>query len=121
MPIRKQILVVDDERGIREMISAAFQVFDYPVTAAANGMEALEMLKAMPNLPALILVDLMMPEMGGKEFAEKLKSREEWADIPIVLMTAFPNQTGVIERAKMVLEKPVDLDVLLAVAERFCA
>ena len=56
------------------------------MTIARNGKEGLERVKKAK--PALILLDLMMPEMDGFQFAEQLRENKEWLDIPVVVITA---------------------------------
>ena len=59
---------------------------NYKVRTAHNGKEGLE--KVKKGKPGLILLDLMMPEMDGFEFSEKLRQNKEWLDIPVVVITA---------------------------------
>ena len=59
---------------------------EFKVRTAVKGKEALE--KVKQSKPGLILLDLMMPEMDGFEFAERLREKKEWLDIPVVVITA---------------------------------
>ena len=68
------------------MLKKSLETNDFKVTAAKNGKEGLEKVKKAK--PALILLDLMMPEMDGFEFAEQLRENKEWLDIPVVVITA---------------------------------
>ena len=80
------VLVVDDLENNRNMISRTLVSQDINVALACNGVEALESLEK--NIPALILLDLMMPEMDGFKFSEIVKKDERFKDIPIVVLTA---------------------------------
>ena len=79
----KTILVVDDKASVRTLVQEYLAEEGFRVVTAANGREAL--FAARHEKPNLILLDLMMPEMGGYEFM-RLYSRE--SDTPIILLTA---------------------------------
>ncbi len=80
------LLVVDDEQGMRQLLSLVFGRAEHKVRAAENGRAALALLDESP--PDLVLLDLMMPEMDGFEFITELRKRQEWRAIPIVVVTA---------------------------------
>ena len=80
------ILIVEDDEITRDMLRKSLETNDFRVRAAVNGKEALE--KVKESKPCLILLDLMMPEMDGFEFAERLRENKEWLDIPVVVITA---------------------------------
>ena len=80
------ILIVEDDEITRDMLTKSLETNDFKVRAAVNGKEALE--KVNNSKPGLILLDLMMPEMDGFEFAEKLRENKDWLDIPVVVITA---------------------------------
>ena len=82
----QSILIVEDDETTREMLKKSLETNDFKVRSAYNGKEALEKVKSAK--PGLILLDLMMPEMDGFEFAEKLRENKEWLDIPVVVITA---------------------------------
>ncbi len=77
------ILMVDDKREIRELVSAYLGQDGFRVITAANGQEAL--FAARDSQPDLVILDLMMPEMGGYEFM-RVYTKE--ADTPIIILTA---------------------------------
>ena len=81
-----QVLVVDDDEGSRERLSAMLGKHGWRVATAADGAAGLRAVEAA--LPALILLDLMMPEMDGFTFLERLRARPEWQAIPVVVVTA---------------------------------
>ena len=82
----QSILIVEDDKITRDMLTKSLETNDFKVIKAKNGKEALE--RVNETKPALVLLDLMMPEMDGFEFAEKLREKKEWLDIPVVVITA---------------------------------
>ncbi|MFQ5340502.1 MAG: response regulator [Anaerolineae bacterium] len=80
------VLVVEDEPATRQMLRRMLEHEGWAVTEAENGRVALE--RVAEEQPALILLDLMMPEMDGFEFIEALRKQEAWQPIPVVLVTA---------------------------------
>ena len=80
------ILIVEDDETTRDMLKKSLKTNEFKVRTAFNGKEALE--KVKESKPGLILLDLMMPEMDGFEFAEKLRENKDWLDIPVVVITA---------------------------------
>jgi len=80
------LLVVEDDEATREMLVRTLDKSGWGVKIARNGIEALERLKE--EVPQLILLDLMMPEMDGFQFIQEMKKEAEWRQIPIVVLTA---------------------------------
>src|SRR5262245_22499124 len=81
------ILIVDDDSDLRETIREVLDDEGYETAAAGNGAEALAWLREAP-LPALILLDLMMPLMDGWRFREEQLKDDRIAAIPVIVMTA---------------------------------
>lgn len=81
------ILIVDDEEDFREGMRAELERKGYQVEEASNGREALEMATARP--PLLILLDLQMPVMNGRELMTRLRQQEETSDVPVVVLSSF--------------------------------
>ena len=82
----KTILVADDKPSSRELVRTVLEHSGYQVVEASDGAEALT--KAREIVPALILLDLQMPELGGFEVVEKLRGESRFATTPIVALTA---------------------------------
>jgi CheY-like chemotaxis protein len=80
------VLIVDDDPSTRHTLRQMLDREDFEVAEAENGRVALEQL--VHCRPSVILLDLMMPEMDGFEFVANLRGREEWRDIPVVVLTA---------------------------------
>lgn len=83
----RKILIVDDERGMLFVLKKRLQVDGYQVIEASDGFIAFK--KAKTEKPDLILSDLMMPYVNGKELAQKLKADTETKNIPIIFITAM--------------------------------
>ena len=81
----KKILIVDDERDIREMVAKKLRLNRYEAKTAASGVDALE-LCAQENFN-LVIMDIAMPQMNGYETVERLKQNPALQDLPILLMT----------------------------------
>jgi CheY-like chemotaxis protein len=113
-----RILIVEDDADIRESLTVALEWEGFEVFSAANGREGIEALAVLPA-PCLILLDLMMPVMNGWEFAAALGTEPRLATIPIVVVSAF-SERGEAIAAKAFLSKPIALDLLLDLAERYC-
>jgi PAS domain S-box-containing protein len=80
------VLIVEDDAEMRELLRRRLEKEGWTVSEAENGRVALE--RMAENLPELILLDLMMPEMDGFQFLEEVRKRDAWPSIPIVVLTA---------------------------------
>jgi signal transduction histidine kinase/DNA-binding response OmpR family regulator/carbon monoxide dehydrogenase subunit G len=81
-----QVLVVDDDPRSRDMLRRTLQKEGWTVAEAVNGREALGQLER--SRPALVLLDLMMPEMDGFEVLERMRRDDAWRAIPVIIITA---------------------------------
>ena len=81
-----RVLIVEDDSDTRETLSRRLQEMGWTVSQACNGRMALE--EVRKQRPELILLDLMMPDMDGFEFAEELRRSVAWREIPIVVVSA---------------------------------
>jgi two-component system response regulator MprA len=119
----KTVLVVDDDRDIRDVLTDALEAEGYRVVTAADGQEALDWLRAGTARPCVILLDLMMPRLDGIQFRTELLNDPSLAVIPVVVLSADPS---IISTAKSLnfagsLRKPVPLEALLAAVHAHCA
>ena len=89
---KKNILVVDDEKEIAELIEIHLMSQDYNVTKAKNGLEALKLLDE--NHFDLVLLDVMMPKMDGKETLKKIREK---FNIPVIMVTAKTSEKDKVE------------------------
>lgn len=116
---RFPILIVDDDGAVLETVTEILRDEGYPVLPAASSLQALRL--AADERPALVLLDMRMPQLNGWQFAARL--RELGLDVPIVVMTAAQDSTRWGEEigAAEVLSKPFNLEDLIAVVERLYA
>ena len=114
------VLVVEDDPDLRHLMSRLLALEGFEPLVAANGREALDLLRAVP-LPRLILLDLMMPVMDGWQFRAEQRADPALAEIPVVLTTAVPHTERFNElHAAAILQKPWDLGELLDIVRRYC-
>jgi CheY-like chemotaxis protein len=103
-----KILIAEDERDIRDLVSFTLRFAGHEVVAVANGEEAVE--AARQVMPDLILMDVRMPRMTGYEACEKMKAEPQIADIPVVFLSAKGQEseirTGMEAGAAEYLLKP---------------
>jgi CheY-like chemotaxis protein len=86
-PNRGTVLIVDDNDGVREALTELLELEGYTVFGAANGKEALDQLQRLPP-PCVILLDLRMPVMDGREFRREQQKVAALAAIPVFLLSA---------------------------------
>lgn len=103
------LLIVDDQAGVRRLLYEVFLAEGYRVDVASSGAEAVQ--KVCEKKPQVVLLDNRMPVMSGLETARKIREVNE--EVPIIMMTAY-NETGVFTEAKKVgvnyyLNKPFDV------------
>ena len=114
----RRVLVVEDERTIRRSIAGYLEDAGYIVDEAENGAEALDRMRQAT--PDVVVLDLLMPVMGGRAFVAACRQDLRFGAVPVVLLSAahdLPQATEELQ-PRASLAKPVDLDVLLAVVDR---
>jgi len=116
--MKASLLVVDDEKVIRDLLRRHLTSLGYEVVTAESGEQALD--RARGSRPALALLDLKMPGMGGMECLKQL--RLLYADLPVVVLTAVLEREAVMNAvdigAQEYLFKPVELAVVTQVVRR---
>ncbi|MFT3659896.1 MAG: response regulator transcription factor [Gordonia sp. (in: high G+C Gram-positive bacteria)] len=109
-----RILVVDDDRAVRESLRRSLTFNGYTVETASDGLEALE--KVVADRPELIVLDVMMPRLDGLEVCRRLRSAGD--DLPILVLTARDSVServsGLDAGADDYLPKPFAMEELLA-------
>jgi DNA-binding response OmpR family regulator len=113
---RKKVLVVDDERDISDIVAFNLRREQYDVVHAGDGESAVEI--ARRDQPDLILLDLMLPGIGGLEVCRRLRAEPRTASIPIIMLTAKGEETdaivGLAQGADDYVRKPFGVKELMA-------
>ena len=94
-PPRKKILIIDDEEPVRRMLSLVLEKCGYQVATADNGRTGV--VRAFTERPDLILVDLMMPGLDGKQTISGIKADPETEKVPIIVLTAESTKENILE------------------------
>jgi len=120
MSEKQQLLLVDDEPGIRESVQAYLEDNEaWQVNTASNAEEALQTIES--QIPDLIISDIMMPEVNGYEFLAKLKEDPRYRSIPVVFLTARGMTSDRIQGYESgcdaYLSKPFDPEELEAIVK----
>ena len=111
------VLVVDDDADTRDALKMALELHSCSVVTAANGVEALRAVRADP--PDLVLLDLMMPVMSGAEFVEELRKEERFRELPVVILSAWPQDAREVNGVQGFLSKPTTIGSVLEVVGRY--
>lgn len=121
LPACDTILVIDDNRDLRDGLRVVLSQDGYVVETAANGIEALTKLYGGVR-PCIIVLDLMMPIMNGFEFRQKQLSDPTIAAIPVIAYSGItdPRATGQQLRAAAYLHKPIGPEQIAAAVRLFC-
>ncbi len=116
MSKKVKILVVEDEKDIAELVRYNLEKEDWQVLCVETGEEAMKFLEG--NTIALILLDLMLPEMDGLETCRLIKQESQWKNIPIIFLTAKSEESDVIVGLQLgaddYITKPFSPKVLIA-------
>lgn len=115
----QSILVVEDDDDIRNAMIDVLESEGYHAEAATNGKEALDLLHKITK-PCLVLLDMMMPIMNGREFLDEVMEDSYLAPIPVLIVSAVADKSDT-KGAVGFLKKPVDLDVVLKIVDEYCS
>jgi DNA-binding response OmpR family regulator len=121
------ILIVEDDPETRAMLTALLSTAGFYTVGAEDGLEALHILRTVrhraPQTPCLVLLDLKMPRMSGKEFRRAQLDDPTVATVPVAVMSGADDleQRAKALGAVATVAKPIDVDTLLNVVKRFCA
>ncbi len=118
---KKKIMVVDDEESLLELVTAVLEQENYEVITASNGEECLKKLKEVK--PDLILLDMMMPGMSGRETCERIRRDPKTKDLKIAFITVAKFSDigkSTLEKMKVLdyITKPFDNQDLLKRVKR---
>jgi len=114
-----KILVADDEPELVESLKTILENFDHEVITAADGAAALELLKQ--EVPDLLLLDVMMPEMDGYTLQKELSRDETLSKIPVVIITALRSSPPLFKQfgqVSQILNKPFEIKELMAAVDK---
>jgi CheY-like chemotaxis protein len=116
------VLVVDDDRDIRDSLVEMLEHLGYAALGASNGLDALAALRTCSELPCVILLDLMMPGMDGHGFRAAQRAEPAWADIPVIVLSAYADADLQASALGVeCLKKPLTARMLIAAVRRHCA
>jgi two-component system response regulator MprA len=112
---QRTIMIVEDDADIRSALAQAMRDAGAEVVVARDGVDALERLRSGP-CPAVILLDLRLPRLGGQDFLERLRSDVRFEHLPVITMTAGASR---VEGDDLLarLYKPVDVEDLRRIVE----
>jgi DNA-binding response OmpR family regulator len=114
----KTIVIVDDEFGLADVLTATLSDVGFRVLSAANGNQGLEVMAEDP--PDLVILDYMMPLLDGAGVLKAMRADPKLAPVPVIMMSAVPES---VVRAQcqgyaLFLRKPFDFETLLSAVER---
>jgi CheY-like chemotaxis protein len=113
----KTVLVVEDEHAIRETLQEALLLEGYRVVTAVNGKDGLERIREFPR-PHVVLLDMIMPVMDGRQFLDELMADSALSPIPVLVVSATADMKS-SAGAKAFVKKPPDLNDLLDLVAKY--
>lgn len=113
------LFLIEDEPDIRDSLKDLLESEGYEVQTAANGAEAQERLRVLPT-PRLILLDVLMPVMNGREFRAWQLEVPRLAAVPVIVLSADSTQRPMDDKVRH-LKKPVELNELLSLVKEASA
>jgi len=113
---KPKVIIVDDDRDTREMLTLALDLEGFEVSQAANGLRLISAMHV--DRPDVILLDVMMSWIDGFELCRAIKKNEDFADIPVIFISARKStedeRAGMEAGAVDYFAKPLDVDRLIA-------
>ncbi len=116
---KKNVLVVEDDRGIQTTIRHLLESEGFTVFVADHGRDGLDLLRQMEP-PCVVLLDIQMPEMDGYEFLREKNADPSIATIPVVVVSATADEKLLVGATELV-RKPFEIPALLEAVERHCS
>ena len=112
---KKRVLLVEDDESVRQLVRITLEMNDYEVVEAKDGLEGLLLLDL--HHPDAIILDLMMPDVGGERMLAQLRATPETKRMPVVIITGkpevAPEVVGLVGRENF-FPKPFDPDAVIA-------
>jgi CheY-like chemotaxis protein len=115
----KSVLVVEDDDSIRESMIEMLEMEGYSTYSAINGQEALKLLNGNIPKPCLVLLDMMMPIMNGREFLDQMMKDSVLAPIPVLIVSAVADPAS-SKGSIGFLKKPIDIESVLTIVAKYC-
>jgi DNA-binding response OmpR family regulator len=112
--MKEKILILDDDKDILEILTLILTESGYEILSLSNGKKIFE--------PKLILMDVMLGDMDGLEICKSIKSKIQYKDLPVILISATHDMKEFLHlpgAPNDYLEKPFDIDVLLSKVEKY--
>jgi DNA-binding response OmpR family regulator len=114
-PVRRKVLLVEDDESVRQLVRVTLQMNDFEVVEAKDGLEGLLLLEM--HHPDAVVLDLMMPDVGGERMLAQLRATPETKRTPVVIITGKPEVApeviGLVGRENF-FPKPFDPDAVIA-------
>jgi CheY-like chemotaxis protein len=120
------VLLVEDDADTREVVRTLLEEEGYDTVAVSDGQEAIDYLSACDELPCLVLLDLLMPRVGGVAVLSWMRTQPRLSDVPVAVISARPQSSGsqvasaFRDHVVGVLQKPFDIDRVLTLLEDHC-
>lgn len=115
MAAQKKVLLVEDDEAVRQLVKVTLEMNDFEVIEAKDGLEGLLLLDV--HHPDAVVLDLMMPDVGGERMLTQLRSTPETKQTPVVIITGKPEVApeviGLVGRENF-FAKPFDPDAVIA-------
>lgn len=110
--VPKIVLVIDDDFPTCQAIRDVLELHGYEVRLARDGQDGLDQLRAMTPIPALIILDMLMPRLNGWQFLDQQRASPEHSMIPVVVCSGM-HETARTVQSTAFLRKPFDFEELL--------
>jgi PAS domain S-box-containing protein len=108
------VILAEDEPSVREILARSLRDYGYTVLEAGDGAEALELAQRQTAPPALVIADVVMPGMGGRELSERLAQR--WPGIPVLFTSGYTGvdavSRGLLQEDRNFMQKPLEPEAL---------
>jgi two-component system cell cycle sensor histidine kinase/response regulator CckA len=108
------VILAEDEPSVRDILARSLRDYGYTVLEAADGAEALELAERQPSPPALVIADVVMPGMGGRELSDKLTERWPW--MPVLFTSGYTGvdavSRGLLQEDRNFMQKPLEPEAL---------
>jgi len=118
--VNEVVLVVEDEDQARELLTEILTFEGFKALGFRNGAEALTYLETAPKPPSLVVLDILMPVMNGRQLRAEMLKKKELAEIPVIVITALdPAEARDLKPAR-VIPKPINIDALVNAVRTVC-